>query len=128
MAITIPPDAECCMIPRKWLTVLQSIAHGPFLPIDFPLPIVVSAMIPDDEIWFCKTSQLMSTEGDIEVIKKEKTDESMFKTIDAADPSSEPKQLCGPTEDNNQSPDGSDSESGPVMGLSSSQPKQDSDN
>lgn len=128
MSIAIPPDAECCMIPFKWMTVLQSIAHGPFLPIDFPLPIVVSKMVPDDEIWFCKSSNIISTEGEIEVIKKEKTSEDMFKPIDAIDVNSQPKQLLTETKGSDTTSNGSDSESGPAVGLSGSQPKQNSDN
>lgn len=96
MAIDIPPDAECAMIPFKWLPVLQEIAHGPFIPIDFPIPIVVSKMVPDDEIWFCKTSKVISTAGDIEIIKKEKITNEMFKTDDVSSNNVDGKLPPGP--------------------------------
>ena len=76
--IDIPDDAEVVLIPKKWLPLLQSISRGPFIPINFPLPIVVSAMVPDDEIWFCKDN---ITDADIEVIRKDKYNEKLLGKI-----------------------------------------------
>jgi hypothetical protein len=120
--IPIPPDAECCMIPVKYMEVLRAIAHGPFLPIDFPLPIVVSKMVPDDEIWFCKTTNIMSpkgawgSNGDIEILKKEKIDDTMFTPKPITDGSQQPKQLCTKTEGDHSPPNGSYTVPGTKLG------------
>jgi len=74
--IDIPDDAEVVLIPKKWLPLLQSISRGPFIPINFPLPIVVSAMVPDDEIWFASGDGI-----NITVVKKEKADDKVFENV-----------------------------------------------
>jgi hypothetical protein len=79
--IDIPADAEVVLIPKKWLPLLQSISRGPFIRINFPLPIVVSAMVPDDEIWFAN-----SNNNEITVIKKETVNDDKVKAlVDSSD-------------------------------------------
>ncbi len=71
MPLIPPPDAEFILVPRKWLALLQQMARGPFLPIDFPLPIIVNGMVDDDEIWWGRSIKINDVDN-YEIIKKEK--------------------------------------------------------
>jgi hypothetical protein len=73
-----PPDnAEFVMIPIKYLPLLQSISRGPFLPFDFPIPIIVSKMVPANEIWFGRTTD----NGEYDIMTKEITDNDTLKAL-----------------------------------------------
>ena len=77
----LPPDgSEFVLVPRKWLSVLQSISKGPFLPLDFPVPIIVNSMVPDDEIWWGKHTKVDGCDN-YEIIKKETIDNEGLKLI-----------------------------------------------
>lgn len=68
--VEVPDGATAVMIPGKFLPLLQEISHGPFLPLDFPLPIICSSQVPSDEIWFVMgIEDGEEAEGDISAIE-----------------------------------------------------------
>ena len=54
----IPEGAEVLMIPMRFLSILKGMAHGCFLLMDFPLPIICSDQVPEDQVWFVANSRI----------------------------------------------------------------------